>query len=57
MANLNGYPEICVICGRKRTCDDAGLCHECDQTERDAHESLISRDGWESESEMERRRR
>jgi hypothetical protein len=36
MSNINGYPETCTTCGKTRTCDDAGLCHECDQAERDA---------------------
>jgi len=36
MANINGYPEKCDVCGQKRTCNDAGLCHECWQNEQDA---------------------
>jgi hypothetical protein len=35
MANLNGYPEQCDVCGLKRTCNDAGLCHECQQADNE----------------------
>lgn len=34
--NINGYPETCVICDKKRTCNADGVCHECRQAELDA---------------------
>ena len=36
MSNINGYPEICDSCNQRRTCNDAGLCHECQQDDNDA---------------------
>jgi len=33
--NINGYPEVCHDCGRRRTCDSAGQCHECRQRDLD----------------------
>lgn len=45
MKNLNGYPEKCEICGRKRTCNDAGICHECQVEENES--AVIVIDGEE----------
>jgi len=46
MANLNGYPETCDVCGKRRTCNSAGECHECEQAAWDAADA----------AEMDRRR-
>jgi hypothetical protein len=35
MSNVNGYPEVCVDCGKRRTCDRSGQCHECRVNEED----------------------
>lgn len=32
----NPYPTKCSNCGQKRTCNDAGLCHECQQADNEA---------------------
>ena len=45
MTNVNGYPEVCTDCGKRRTCNDAGMCHECAQAARE--DSVIIIDGEE----------
>lgn len=37
MPDLNGYPEVCDNCDQRRTCNDAGYCHECEQAFREAN--------------------
>jgi hypothetical protein len=39
------YPEKCDSCGQPRTCNDAGLCHECQQAENES--AIIVIDGEE----------
>lgn len=50
MANINKYPETCEGCGKKRACDDMGLCHECYQLERD-----LELDSMEGLAELNKR--
>lgn len=44
--NLNNYPETCEDCGQERTCNGAGLCHECQQSSNE-NSVIVDEEGQE----------
>lgn len=40
---MSGYPTLCEVCGQRRTCNDAGECHECEQRARDEDDNQDER--------------